>query len=410
MHISNSFLWLVVTLLVVVCTAAGTPALSGEFSTHRSAGQVVPGDKIVKYAEAGISLMIPQDWEEAVAFIGGKPDVPTITAGKQERISPTIDTIYISNDWSKTKAEIRLLVYQVRVDEIAPSPTEGRQLSFATKDACEVLVAPVTSKNARGRMVRSELTLTEALSGKEVKLIEECVYFHNKSAVFLLRFRAEASAFEKMERTVFRRCAPSVSIVNGGYTQLVLGRASAIDEEHSRLQTYLAGDDILALWSRSGWKNKHVYFDHDNQSIRHKGDYPWIDEEGEVSWLGADPVDPCGKKRFLMWRIKGLEAYDHHDAPVELNEPGKAFLQKLFEMNYVMITGRIPGEHRVFLMSKSVVRNQRTPPKDWSAAIEVGDGGQVMNVLEYNKSGLKKWLMGSRISVSEPPWYPKIAP
>jgi len=376
-------------------------------------GKSKTSEKKYEYADLGISLVAPQGWEEALGFIGGKPSAPTLMTEQGKPVTPTIDTIFVHPDWKKTKAEIRYLIYPGKFDLgdllLKPlPPLEGKQISFVTRDGYEILAAPVTTKIAKGTEVRSKLTLTDPVTMKDVRLTQGCVYFRNDSALLIVLFRAEDRAFQDIEPTAYRGFLDKVFIKDSGGSELVVGLANPIDKERGTIQTYLTSSDLIALWSKMGWRGNHVYLNHDSETDRHKGKLPWVTQNGEIVWLGADTKDSGDYIRLLVWKVKGFQDFDGRDAPVELNKAGEAFLLNLFEMNYVVLTGTVSADHRAFLMSRKLVQqSQAAPPKEWSIAIGIGDDGRVVDTLEFTKSGAKDWFLKSKISLSRPVWYPR---
>lgn len=187
--------------------------------------------------------------------------------------------------------------------------------------------------------------------------------------------------------------------------QRCIGVAIAGDPERGTIFPYFVPKDILALWSKKGWKGKYVYLQHDSETFLNRGKVPWSDEKGNVIWLSKSQGEPKDHLRTFVWKVKGLEIFG--DPTVDLNFFGELFLKHQFRTNYIVLTDIRSGNPRAYLILPKLVNKNRVElKKEKAVLIKLNDDGQVTQMIDFTGTGEAERFWNIKLYLSRPSWYP----
>jgi len=195
----------------------------------------------------------------------------------------------------------------------------------------------------------------------------------------------------------------------------VVGRAYAVDKKRGTIFTYFISDDIRALWSEFGWRDKFVYLVHDNQVPGHEGELPYFDPEKNNYVLLSENEKPALHLiKFLTWKVKGLKGYfaghKGEDEAVFLNGAGNLLLEKLLQDNWFVLIGDPVGSKRAYLFSDQKLKKYfKDLQKKKAIFARLDFNGRLLRAFDYQGNQIPKTKLNFKLSVSRPSWYPEIS-
>ena len=193
----------------------------------------------------------------------------------------------------------------------------------------------------------------------------------------------------------------------------VVGKANSLDKESGLLKTYFNEDDILALWSETGWKKQHfIYLDHDKNVTDREGFLPyWDNNKRDVLWVKEKEKKTPDLIPIVVWKVKGIEELIGGDATVHLNNSGTDIFRQLVSQKFLVLEGTPPGSKKAYFLSSEEIKGKTIQLKVREAVItKLDTDGFVVGTYNLDLKPTYSKDVNFKLLFSRPEWYPQYQP